>query len=421
MQIMILGAGVVGLTSAYYLNRAGHQVTVVDRNAGVARETSFGNGGQLAYSYVAPLAGPGVLSKLPAWLARSDAPVRFRPSADLDQWRWCIQFVRACTRARSDLTTRQLLSLSFASRTLMRDLVRDEPTLDFDFQHSGKLVLHRNAQAMQRAIGQLALQRSLGCEQEALTADECIALEPALSGVRAQLTGGIYTRGEDTADCYRFCTGLEVILRARGVQFTSNTPIDRLSASRDGRVTARSGGAVMEAEHIVVAAGASAARLLKPLGIRLPIYPLKGYSLTYALGPQSTAPMVSVTDFARKVVYARLGDRLRVAGMADLDGYSLDPNPARLVALRAETRALFPGLARDDADTNTNAIEWTGLRPATPRGTPIIGPTRFRNLWLNVGHGALGFTLAAGAGMLLTNWIESRPDPLLSNLFAPGQ
>lgn len=413
MQIMVLGAGVIGLSSAYYLSRAGHQVTVVDRHADVAIETSFGNGGQLSYSYVAPLAGPGVLSKLPAWLSRRDSPVRFRPSASPEQWRWCLEFMLACTRKRSNLSTRRLLSLSFFSRMLMHELVRDEPALDFDFAHSGKLVLHRDAHAMQSAVELLAFQRTLGCDQQALDADECVNLEPALEHVRADLAGGIYTPSEDTADCYRFCKGLEALLRERGVRFQMNTSIDGLRRAPGGRVQAYSGSASLDADHIVIASGASAARLLKPLGVRLPIYPLKGYSLTLELKPQSIAPKLSVTDFSRKVVYARLGNRLRVAGMADLDGYSLEPDPTRLAALRAQTAALFP-MAADPAA----ATGWTGLRPATPGGTPIIGPTPYRNLWLNVGHGALGFTLATGSAALLTDWLDGRSDQPIGKTFA---
>jgi len=417
MQIAVLGAGVIGLASAYYLNRAGHQVTVIDRHDEVAAETSFGNGGQLSYSYVAPLAGPGVLSKLPTWLARRDSPVRFRPSGNAEQWLWCLKFALACTQRRSNLTTRELLSLSFASRALMHQLLRDEPTLDFDFQHSGKLVLHRDVAAMKGAIDLLDFQRSLGCEQEALSTDECVALEPALADVRARIVGGIYTRSEDTADCHRFSTGLEAILRARGVQFSMNTHVDALEVAKGGHIVAHSGGRALDADHIVVATGASATHLLQPLGLHVPVYPLKGYSLTYPLGPQAIAPTLSVTDFARKVVYARLGDRLRVAGMADLAGYSLKPDPSRVAALRAEAAALFPQVVANHAD----ATEWTGLRPATPRGTPIIGPTRYPNLWLNIGHGALGFTLASGSAALLTGWINGQPDPSLSSLFTLAQ
>ncbi len=414
MQIMVLGAGVIGLTSAYYLSRAEHQVIVVDRHADVAAETSYGNAGQLSYSYVAPLAGPGVLSKLPVWLARKDSPVRFRPSLSAEQWRWCIQFALACSRKRSEITTRRLLTLSFASRTLIHELMRDEPQLDFDFQQSGKLVLHRDARAMQSAVGLLEFQRSLGCEQTALSADECVELEPALAHVSKDIAGGIYTRSEDTADCHRFCRGLAEILRARGVEFVLNTPIDELRRSASGDIDVRSGGTTLRAENIVVATGTGAARLLKPLGIDVPVYPLKGYSLTYPLGPQSVAPKISVTDFARKVVYARLGDRLRVAGMADLEGYSLRPDPERLATLRAETAAFLPQVAGDQGQ----ASEWTGLRPATPRGAPIIGPTPYRNLWLNIGHGALGFTLATGSAALLASWLDDRPQATPSSAFA---
>jgi D-amino-acid dehydrogenase len=406
MDITVLGAGVVGLTTAYYLNRAGHRVSVVDRHADVASETSYGNGGQLSYSYVAPLAGPGVLSKLPGWLSDRASPVRFTPSADLEQWRWCIEFALACTRKRSDISTRKLLSLSFLSRTLLHELVQCEPTLEFDYARSGKLIVHRDAHAFRSAVAQLEFQRSLGCEQQAMSADECVALEPALARVRADIHGGIYTASEDTADCHRFCKALESVLRERGVEFRMDTPIDSLRATSGGRVEVRSRGVPLEADQIVVAAGVGVVSLLRPLEVRVPVYPLKGYSLTYALGPRAIAPTISVTDFGRKIVYARLGERLRVAGIADLDGYSLEPDPARLATLKAETAALFPE-ATDTADT---VIEWTGLRPATPRGTPIIGPTRYRNLWLNVGHGALGFTLATGSAALLANWIDGRKD-----------
>jgi D-amino-acid dehydrogenase len=414
MRIMVLGAGVIGLTSAYFLQRAGHDVVVVDRRPGVASETSFGNGGQLSYSYVAPLAGPGVLSKLPVWLTRADSPVRLRPSIDPAQWSWCLQFALACTRERSELTTRALLSLSFLSRSLMHDLIRDEASLDFDFRRSGKLVLHRDAHAMHSAAGQLDFQRALGCEQEALDADACIALEPALAGLRGPLAGGIYTPSEDSGDCYRFCTGLEAILRTRGVAFMLDTSIDRLSLARDGRVVAHHGATTIDAEQIVVATGAAARQLLKPLGIRVPLYPLKGYSVTYPLRPDAVAPTLSVTDFARKVVYARLGDRLRVAGMADIEGYSAEIDGTRIAALHRETAALFP----DAAASAKEAREWAGLRPATPRGTPVVGPTRYKNVWLNIGHGALGFTLATGSAALLTDWLASRQDPSMADLFA---
>jgi D-amino-acid dehydrogenase len=413
MQILILGAGVIGLSSAYYLSRAGHDVTVADRHPEVASETSSGNGGQLSYSYVAPLAGPGVVSKLPRWLTRRDSPVRLHPKLSTEQWRWCFEFLSACTREQSELATLKLLPLSFLSRTLIHELIAAEPALDFDFVRSGKLVLHRDASAMESALKLLEFQRTLGCEQNALGPDACVELEPTLAHLRPLLAGGIHTPSEDTADCRRFCTSLEALLRARGVRFLMNTSIDCLRLGAGGGVEAWGDGASLAAEHIVVASGSAAARLLTPLGIRLPIYPLKGYSLTFDLQSQMAAPHVSITDFSRKVVYARLGERLRVAGIADIDGYSLEPDPARLATLRAEMAAMFPDVARSSAGS-----EWTGLRPATPRGTPIVGPTRYRNLWLNVGHGALGFTLATGSAALLAEWLANSNGQELRRTFA---
>jgi D-amino-acid dehydrogenase len=341
MRILIVGAGVIGLSSAYYLSRAGYDVTVVDGNPVVASETSFGNGGQLSYSYVAPLAGPGIVSKLPRWLTQGDSPVRFRAKLSLEQWRWCFAFLSACTRERSELTTRKLLSLSFLSRTLMHELIVAEASLDFDFTHSGKLALHRDADAMRNAVDLMAFQHTLGCEQHALSADACVEIQPALAHARTLLAGGIHTPSEDTADCLRFCKGLEAVLRKRGVRFLMNTPIGALKPYAKG-VQAICDGVPLAADQIVVASGAEAARLLKPLGIRAAVYPVKGYSLTFDLQPQSAAPHVSVTDFARKVVYARLGERLRVAGIADIGGYSLEADPARLATLRDETSTMFP-------------------------------------------------------------------------------
>lgn len=412
MHILIVGAGVIGLSSAYTLSRAGHAVTVVERGPEVAGQTSAGNGGQLSYSYVAPLAGPGVIGKLPGWLTRRDSPVRFQPSLDTRQWRWCFAFLAACTRSRSALTTRRLLSLSFLSRTLMHELIAAEPSLDFDFVPSGKLVLHREPAAMQAAIAQLELQRALGCEQAALEMDACIALEPSLARLRGRFAGGIHTPSEDTADCQRFCTGLAALLRERGVSILTDTAIDALHAGRDGRVTALHRGEPLAADHLVIAAGAAAPALLRPLGIQVPIWPLKGYSLTYHLPPGAGVPRASLTDFARKVVYARLGTRLRAAGIADIDA-SPAPDPARLASLEAEVAALFPEIA-----AGAEPQRWCGLRPATPTGTPIIGPTRYRNLWLNLGHGALGFTLATGSAALLADWLAGDSGHALRASFA---
>jgi D-amino-acid dehydrogenase len=398
MEVLIIGGGVIGLTTAYYLDRAGHRVTVVERNEGVALETSYANGGQLSYSYVAPLAGPGVLSKIPKWLMDRDGPMRFRPLLSSAQWKWCVDFALSCTRQQSDESTRELLALAFQSRGAMHDLIRDEPTLEFNYVQSGKLVFFRDQQTYRAAVDQLDYQRTLGCEQQALDREACVRIEPALDSIESQIVGGIYTPSEDTADCYRFCQGLERLLRGRGASFITGMKIDTLRHTPDGRISAFSGEHQLDVEHVVVANGCASTALLSPLGIRVPVYPLKGYSLTVPIHVGSTVPTLSVTDFARKVVYARLGNRLRIAGMADLTGYSLSLERDRLETLKREAQALFP-----NAGDFEGAEKWAGLRPATPRGTPIIGPTRFPNLWLNVGHGALGFTLATGSAKSLVD------------------
>ena len=280
MHALVLGAGVIGLATAWYLQADGHQVTVVERNDDVARETSFANGGQLSYSYVAPLAGPGVLSKLPNWLLRSDSPVRFRPRADLQQWRWLLQFVRACTHEQSELSTRRLLSLSFFSRDLMDELLAHEPGLSFDHANAGKLVVYRKSASFDAAQRLLDYQRSLGCEQEALDADACVEKEPALAHLAGQLHGGIFTSSEDSGDCYQFCVGMMRLLRERGVEFRYGTTVTQLRRSSSQRVAAYAGDERLDADHIVLATGAPSVSLLGSLGIHVPLYPLKGYSLT---------------------------------------------------------------------------------------------------------------------------------------------
>jgi len=410
MHVLVLGAGVTGLATAWYLREDGHTVTVVERNEDVALESSFANGGQLSYSYVAPLAGPGVLSKLPSWLLRGDSPIRFRPRLDPDQWRWLAQFVCACTQRKSELSTRRLLALSFLSRDLMQQLQASEPGLHFSHSNAGKLVVHRKRASFDAALRLLDYQRSLGCEQQALDTRECVQKEPALAHLAGQLQGGIFTPSEDSGDCYQFCVEMSRLLRARGVEFLLGTKVTALRRAHGGarRVEAvANNDKVIEADQIVLAAGAASAALLKPLGVRVPLYPLKGYSLTTQVEPDGHAPHISITDFERKIVYARLGDRLRIAGMADVTGRQADVDPARVATLRAESAAAFP-----DAGNFDEATVWCGLRPATPHSTPIIDSTQYENLWLNLGQGALGFTLALASGRSIADLIARRPPPI---------
>ena len=415
MRIAVLGAGVIGMSTAWWLARDGHDVVVVDRNDGVALETSYANGAQLSYSYVAPLAGPGVLPKIPPWLLRRDSPLRFYPQLDPDQWRWLMRFVLACNRRTSEHTTRRLLALSFYSRRLMQAFVAQE-TIEFGHARNGKLVVHSDADGFAQARDLVAYQRSLGCEQEALDRDACVALEPdafarGVSGLGARLAGGILTQSEEVGDCYRFCVGLERLLSRDGskVRFALGTQVQRLVAERNRAVAVETSSGPIDADAFVVAAGSASGRLVKPIGLDLPVYPLKGYSLTLPVtGP---VPSVSVTDFKRKVVYAPLegegGRSLRVAGMADIAGWSQAPDPSRLRQLVAEARAAFPDAA-DYSVPLERMAPWCGLRPATPLGSPILGATPVANLFLNVGHGALGWTLALASARIVADAIARR-------------
>jgi D-amino-acid dehydrogenase len=404
MKALVLGAGVAGVACAYYLWRDGHDVTVLDRNEGVALETSFANGGQLSYSYVAPLASASVIPKIPPWLLRRDSPLRFRPELDWDQSRWILEFLAACNDATADRTTERLLRLAFYSRDLMHELVRTHE-MDFDYVQNGKLVVHTNPKSYESAKRLMEYQRTLGAEQEALDAKACVELEPALEHMAGRMCGAIYTPSEDAGDTYKFCNELKRIMTSgpNPVAYRFGVEIERLLPWHGRLMGVETSHGVMEADHYVLALGTNAPYLLKPLGIRVPIYPLKGYSLSLPITNERAAPRISVTDFKRKVVYARLGDDLRVAGMADLSGRRAVIDGERVDQLVSEVKSTFPG-----ATDFRKLGPWCGMRPATPKGTPVLGATPHANLWLDVGHGALGFTLALATGRILADLAGGR-------------
>lgn len=414
MHVLVLGAGVTGLTMAHCLANDGHRVTVVDREAGPAQGASFANGAQLSYSYVAPLAGPSALRDLPGWLLRGDSPLRFRPRLDPQQWAWCLRFLAACTRRQSRWATERLLTLALYSRSLVDELLADSGV---EFQHSrtGKLVVYSSHKSFEGAKAQMAFQSRFGCEQTALDAQACLNLEPALAAARHRLVGGIFTPSEQAGDCRLFCSGLAARLRKKPyeVAFAYGHAATRLFGDGTRILGVETDRGVLEADAYVLALGVGSRKLALTVGIDLPIYPLKGYSITVPVRDPAAAPAVSITDYARKIVYARLGDRLRIAGMADIVGHGREIEEARLALLVREAKAAFP-----DAADYRHLEPWSGQRPATPTSLPILGPTRYANLLLNVGHGALGFTLAMGTARMVADLVAGRPPAVPLDGFA---
>jgi D-amino-acid dehydrogenase len=393
MKICVLGAGVVGLTSAWWLVEAGHQVIIVDRHATAGSEASAANGAQLSYNFVAPMASPAMLRKLPAMLFGSADAIRVSP--DWDLVRWGIDFLRACTGSAVERTTAAQLALAALSRAELAQLTLAQG-LDFGLRTAGKLVLYRNT-------GDFAAARpapDTGVAQDVLTPAECLALEPALRIKAGALAGGIYTPSEQVGDCAAFCAGLLARLKTRGnVEIRMSTPIGRPIVSRGKLTGIETSAGTIEADAFVLALGAGSKAFARACGLDLPIYPVKGHSITIP----GEALAHSVTDYSRKIVFAPLPGATRVAGFADFKGYCQTPDPSRIAELKADAAATFGLAAPGD-----NA-PWAGLRPITPDSRPIIGPSPLGGLYLNTGHGMLGWTLACGSARLLTDLIGGKP------------
>jgi D-amino-acid dehydrogenase len=403
--VLVLGAGVVGVASAWYLAEAGHEVTVLDRQEQAAMETSFANGGQIAASHAEPWARPAVVPKILRWLGREDAPLLFRPRADWAQWMWGLRFLRECMPGRFERNCRALAGLAEYSRECLRSL-REKTGLRYD--HLARGILHfatdaRDLEVLERGAEAL---RGLGVDREVKSAPECLALEPALRDSRDPVVGGVYTPKDESGDACRFTRELARRAQERGVRFRFGVSVEAIEAAGDAVEAVRlENKEQLRAHAYVVALGSYSPLLLKPVGVRIPVYPLKGYSVTLALGPEhdAVAPTVSLTDEARKVVISRLGRRLRAAGTAELAGYDTRVSALRCAAIASRLHALFPGLGGITAYES-----WSGLRPATPSNVPCIGRTRLSNLFLNTGHGTLGWTLACGSGRALADLVSAR-------------
>ena len=407
MNVIVLGAGVVGTATAWYLREAGHDVTVIERQPGPAQETSFANGCQISVSHAEPWATPAGLLKVVQALGREDAPLLFRLRADPLQWRWCLQFVRECTPSRVAANLRRIVAMADYSRRSLQAL-RAQTNIEYDALTRGILHFYTDEQEFERACRAAAAIRDLGCPRMTVDADEVVRIEPALASVRRQLVGGDFTASDESGDVYRFTSQLAARGAAAGIRFMYDTTVTRLLAE-GGRVAgveiidAEGRHRALRADAVVVALGSFSAALLAPLGIRLLIYPGKGYSATYPVLEPDAAPTVSLTDDGHKLVFSRLGARLRVAGTCELNGYTRELNPVRCDAITRRVRALFPGACDYDA-----AAYWAGLRPLTPSNVPYVGRTRFANLYLNTGHGTLGWTMGCGSGRAIADIVSGR-------------
>lgn len=413
MRVIVIGAGITGLATAWWLARDGHSVTVLDEANEPASGASFANGAQLSYSYVAPLAEPPVLRHLPHWLLDRNGPLRFTPRADPDQWAWLLRFLAACNRDAAARGTASLLRLAAASREALAAMLAETP-MEFDHASNGKLVVQSSAEAMRAAEAQMRLQATLGSEQQALSAEECLALEPGLASIRARLVGGILTPSEEVGDCRKLCHELARVLASPefGVRFRFGARVERMVVEAGRLRAVHTAAGEHEADLTVLAAGVASHALGRGAGISVPVLPLRGYSISAPIRTSNQAPRHSITDSANKTVYAPLGSALRVAGFVEIGTHQ--PTPGRIEALAATTEATFPG-----ACDTTAATGWSGLRPATPTSLPLIGPTRVAGLAVNAGQGALGFTLAAGSARLLADLVAGRVPVVDPSPFRP--
>lgn len=404
MRVLVLGSGVIGTVSAYYLARAGFEVVVVDRQEGPALETSFANAGQVSPGYASPWAAPGVPLKAIKWLVTQHAPLAIRPTGDIHQYLWMAQMLRNCTAERYAINKERMVRLSEYSRDCLDEL-RAETGIAYEGRQLGTTQVFRTQQQVDAAAKDIAVLERSGVPYELLDRDGIARAEPALAHVKDKLAGALRLPNDQTGDCFLFTNRLAELARQLGVEFRFGQKIERLEAVGDRLNGVWIDGQLITADHYVLALGSYSPQLLAPIGIKAPVYPLKGYSLTVPITKGDMAPTSTILDETYKVALTRFDNRIRVGGMAEISGYDLSLNPRRRETLEMIVNDLYP----QGGDLQA-ATFWTGLRPTTPDGTPIVGATRYRNLFLNTGHGTLGWTMACGSGRFLADVIgRKRP------------
>ena len=402
MKVIVLGSGVIGTASAYYLAKAGHEVTVIERQSAPALETSFANAGEVSPGYSAPWAGPGVPLKAIKWLMMEHSPLAIRPTLDANTWRWVFQMLMNCTTSAYEVNKGRMLRLAEYSRDVLQQL-RADTGISYDERTQGTLQLFRNEAQLEAAEGDIAILKRYDVPYEKLDKAGCLKVEPALAKVQDKFVGALRLPGDETGDCFKFTQNLAKLAEGLGVKFQFGIQIERLLFEGDKITGVKTSAGTLTADSYVLALGSYSPLMLKELGIRIPVYPIKGYSITVPITNPDGAPESTVMDETYKVAITRLGDRIRVGGTAEITGYNLNLRADRRATLEFSVSDLFP--AGGDV---SKAEFWTGLRPMTPDGTPVVGPTPYRNLFLNTGHGTLGWTMACGSGQFIADVVSGK-------------
>lgn len=402
MRVVILGAGVIGVTSAWYLAQAGHEVVVIDRQAGPALETSFANAGEISPGYASPWAAPGIPAKAVKWLFMEHAPLILRPQFDLAMLRWLVAMLGNCNARDYAVNKARMVRLAEYSRDKLIEL-RGATGIVYDERSQGTLQLFREEKQLAGIDKDIAVLKADGVAYEVLDRAGCIAAEPGLAGSNQPLAGGLRLPGDETGDCFKFTNALAQMAADAGVEFRMGTTIRRLVRDGDRITGVETDAGPVTGDSYLVAMGSFSPQLVAPLGLRVPVYPVKGYSITVPIVDEARAPVSTLLDESYKVAITRLGDRIRVGGMAEISGFNNDLPEARRATLEYSLGSLFPG-----AGDTSRASFWSGLRPMTPDSTPVVGPTRYGNLFLNTGHGTLGWTMACGSAAVIADLMSGR-------------